>query len=277
MTAVVRTMKFRDRDYRAEEAASTLPRTPSDTHPLATFSSSSSQVDVPEGEKIDFYDDPLRGPSLGLVSITNESYTTGPSNEVSFSAKEWANFKRSLMQKFSFTQTISISPMSDVIVKGRKGTEKSLSNLHLEELDDPQKNAEEEVKLITRQEYISRLHELKDDIGRAWRAEDRVTSLKLSIKVARLLMDTSVAQFYPAIFILVTEVLDMLGNLVWERIKRKAEYDDDGNLICSLRENFKSKDVCYDAKETCNNWFCKIGSIRELLPRMITPDGWGNV
>lgn len=33
-------------------------------------------------------------------------------------------------------------------------------------------------------------------------------------------------------------------------------------------ENFKATDVCHDAKETCNNWFCKIGSIRELLPRM---------
>lgn len=54
------------------------------------------------------------------------------------------------------------------------------------------------------------------------------------MQVARLLMDTSVSQFYPTIFISVTEVLDMLGNLVWDRIKRKAEYSDDGTLICSL-------------------------------------------
>lgn len=60
---------------------------------------------------------------------------------------------------------------------------KSLTSMHLEELDDPQKFADEGVKVITGKEYVSRLHELKDEINRSWRAEDRVTSLKLSIKV----------------------------------------------------------------------------------------------
>lgn len=61
--------------------------------------------------------------------------------------------------------------------------EKSSTSMHLEELDDPQKFADEGAKLITWQEYVSRLHELKDEINRSWLAEDRVTSLKLSIKV----------------------------------------------------------------------------------------------
>lgn len=61
--------------------------------------------------------------------------------------------------------------------------EKSSTNMHLEELDDPQKFADQGVKTITWQEYVSRLHELKDEITRSWHAEDRVTSLKLSIKV----------------------------------------------------------------------------------------------
>lgn len=64
-------------------------------------------------------------------------------------------------------------------------SEKSLAGLHLEELDDSQKTAEEEVKVITRQEYISRLHKLKDEIRRAWQAEDRVTSLRLTIKARK--------------------------------------------------------------------------------------------
>lgn len=55
--------------------------------------------------------------------------------------------------------------------------------MHLEELDDPQKFADEGVKVITWQEYVSRLHELKDEITRSWLADDRVTSLKLTIKV----------------------------------------------------------------------------------------------
>lgn len=52
--------------------------------------------------------------------------------------------------------------------------------MHLEELDEPEQGS----KVITWQEYVSRLHELKDEINRAWRAEDRVTALKLSIKVS---------------------------------------------------------------------------------------------
>lgn len=60
---------------------------------------------------------------------------------------------------------------------------KDSTTKHLKELDDPENFAEEDVKVITGQEYVSRLHELKDEIKHAWTAEDRVTSLKLSIKV----------------------------------------------------------------------------------------------
>lgn len=56
-------------------------------------------------------------------------------------------------------------------------------DVHLEELDDHTKISEEGFKVISQQEYVSRLHELKDEITRAWHNDDRVTALKLSIKV----------------------------------------------------------------------------------------------
>ncbi|CAA6671293.1 unnamed protein product [Spirodela intermedia] len=76
--------------------------------------------------------------------------------------------------------------------------------------------------------------------------------------------------FYPVLFVLVTEIMDLLGDLVWDRIKRKAEWTDDGNFICALQDDFVPGDVSFDAKELCYNWFAKIGSIHELLPRMKT-------
>ncbi|KAF8409587.1 hypothetical protein HHK36_005665 [Tetracentron sinense] len=275
-------MEFRARDYSAEEAAYSLPRVRADNHPLATRSSSRQlfdhdhyregktllvffdsvryldmleetaiaassfssrgltySVDAKDHKNNDFFD-PLRGPNANVavfedVQDGQSTSTRGRlSNETALqlSMKEWASFKRFLMQKFSVSKTVSISSMSDVIVKSGKAYDKSSTSMHLEELDDPQKFAEEDVK------------------------------------VAKLLMDTSVLQFYPALFVLVTDVIDMLGDMVWERIKRKAEYAENGTKFCSLPDNFKASDICSDAKETCYNWFCKIGSIRELLPRI---------
>lgn len=55
------------------------------------------------------------------------------------------------------------------------------------------------------------------------------------MQAAKLLTDTSVGQFYPTLFVLATDIMDMLGDLVWERIKQKAEFSDDGSVrLCFL-------------------------------------------
>lgn len=88
------------------------------------------------------------------------------------------------MQRFPVSKMVSLSSMPDVLMRSGKSHDKSSTSMHLEELDDPQKFADEGVKVITWQDYVSRLHELKDEITRSWLADDRVTSLKLSIKSA---------------------------------------------------------------------------------------------
>ncbi|GAY46473.1 hypothetical protein CUMW_097350 [Citrus unshiu] len=268
-------MEFRPRNYIAEEESHALPRSRADDHPLFAPSTSSNhhKVDVVDHESHDFFD-PLRSPAANAVALNKDvedgesSSTVSSEAAAEVSVKEWTTFKRFLMQKFPVSKMVSVSLMPDVIIKTGKANVKDSTTKHLKELDDPANFAEEDVKVITGQEYVSRLHELKDEIKRAWTAEDRVTSLKLSIKVARLLMDTSVLQFYPTLFVLVAEIMDMLGNLVWERIKQKAEFGEDGSRLCYLSENFKEINICVEAKETCNNWFCKVGSVRELLPRI---------
>ncbi|KAI8557561.1 hypothetical protein RHMOL_Rhmol04G0020200 [Rhododendron molle] len=265
-------MEFRPRNYTVEEESRSLDRVSVDTHPLSPPSPSHLQVDVVDHGKSDFYD-PLRGSDANvMISLDNlrEEDNNSAVNEADaeLPTKEWTSFKKFLMQRFSGSKMVSISPMSDVIMKSGQVREKASTTMHLEELDDPQKFAEDGIKAISQQVYVSRLHELKDEINRSWQANDRVTSLMLAIKVARLLMDTSVLQFYPTLFVLATDVMDMVGEMVWQRIKQKAEFSEDGNVICSLPENFVAKDICVDAKETCSNWFFKIGSIRELLPRI---------
>ncbi|KAK9089725.1 hypothetical protein Scep_028807 [Stephania cephalantha] len=269
-------MEFRARDYIAEEASSSLHRAPTDDHPLLLVRPSSNQVDVVELKRNDF-DDPLRRQTANeknLVADVQDAAHISKRGLFSYyydphiSQKDWGSFKTSLMQKFPASKMVSVSSISGVIIKSAKVNEKSSTKVHIEELNDPQKFTENEVKVISRLEYVERLRELKDEIRHAWGTDDRVTTLKLSIKVAKLLMDNSVSEFYPTLFILVTEVMDMLGDMVWERIKTKAECDNNGTRICSLPDYFQSCDVCSDAKETCYNWFCKIGSIHELLPRI---------
>lgn len=270
-------MEFRPRNYIAEEESHALRRSRADDHPLYAPSTSSNhhKVDIVDHESHDFFD-PLRSPAANAVALNKDvedgesSSTVSSEAAAEVSVKEWTTFKRFLMQKFPVSKMVSVSLMPDVIIKTGKGyaNVKDSTTKHLKELDDPENFAEEDVKVITGQEYVSRLHELKDEIKHAWTAEDRVTSLKLSIKVARLLMDTSVLQFYPTLFVLAAEIMDMLGNLVWERIKQKVEFGEDGSRLCYLSENYKEINICVEAKETCNNWFCKVGSVRELLPRI---------
>ncbi|OAY28461.1 VPS35 endosomal protein-sorting factor-like isoform X3 [Manihot esculenta] len=275
-------MEFRPRHYSAEQEAHSLPRSRADHNPLSTPSPPStpqSQVIVANHENNDFLD-PLRG-WCANVAVSNEDspdidYASAATSSASLSSgtvseipsKEWTSFKRFLMQKFPVSKMISVSSMSDVIIKSGKALDKSKKGTYSEEMNDSQKDPEDDAKVITRQEYVSQMHELKHEIMRAWHAEDRVTALKLSIKVAKLLMDTSVLQFYPTLFVLATDVMDMLGDMVWKRIRQKAECAEDGTFIGKLPENFKASDICSDAKETCNNWFCKVGSIRELVPRI---------
>lgn len=115
---------------------------------------------------------------------------------------------------------------------------------------------------------MTQLREMNEDIAHAWLSCERVTALKLATRVARLLSDTSVPSFYPTLFVLVTEVMDTMGRLVFDRIRNKAEREDDGTFVCVLPQGFTCADVRQDAKDTCVNWFYKIGAIRDLLPRI---------
>ena len=82
--------------------------------------------------------------------------------------------------------------------------------------------------------------------------------------------ETANLQFYPSMYTLVTRVLDTFGHLVFTRIFQKAMEDSEtASLSLFLdAENFTYHDVNIESKETCHNWFFKIASIRELLPRM---------
>ena len=126
---------------------------------------------------------------------------------------------------------------------------------------------------MTQKEYENHIKTLENDMLTAWKNDERVQTLKIAIQLAKLLADTSVPSFYPSMFVMVTDVLGKFGNMVFERLKIRAEEGlNDPNKPTKRRirlpENFTSADVPSIARETCRNWFYKTACIRELLPRI---------
>lgn len=72
-------------------------------------------------------------------------------------------------------------------------------------------------------EYISRIEQLNKELVTAWNTEQKVKALKIAIQCAKLLSDTDVLQFYPSKFVLITDILDIFGSLVYDRLRTKTD------------------------------------------------------
>lgn len=156
--------------------------------------------------------------------------------------------------------TVKVQPTSGVVDKVRT---------RLEQLDDFEEGSVRRMLDLSQQQYTARIEQLNSELAQAWHSDQRVKALKIAIQCAKLLVDTSVMAFYPSKFVLITDILDIFGKLVYERLKVKAEYYKPGSKVStSLPDNFTPDMVPESAKETCRNWFYKIASIRELVPRL---------
>ena len=85
--------------------------------------------------------------------------------------------------------------------------------------------------MMSQKEYIYTMETNHDNLKRAWEAGERVQTLKIAIQSAKLLGDLSVPQFYPSAFVLISDILDTFGNLVYDRIKKKGAVDAGGAAI----------------------------------------------
>lgn len=94
----------------------------------------------------------------------------------------------------------------------------------LEQLDDFEEGSVRQMLDLSQQEYVVRIEQLNQELVQAWHSDQRVRALKIAIQCAKLLVDTSVIQFYPSKFVLITDILDIFGKLVYERLRTKAEY-----------------------------------------------------
>ena len=76
--------------------------------------------------------------------------------------------------------------------------------------------------------------------------------------------------FYPQKFILLTDILDHFGTLVYGRMKKLTKEYSNGKIQIT---DYNEDEIDYTqipdkVQEICMNWFLKSACIREVLPRM---------
>ncbi|KAJ3647712.1 hypothetical protein Zmor_019574 [Zophobas morio] len=183
----------------------------------------------------------------------------------------WGAKKAAILSKYTTSEKISIvtSFLSDgekVVVKAQSTAVDKIQH-RLEQLDCIDEGSQTKLDL-SQTEYVNRIEQLNRELVSAWNSEQRVKSLKIAIQCAKLLADTSVLRFYPSKFVLITDILDVFGQLVYNRLSTKTDSHKLGSKLAKLPEDFTPDMVSDSAKETCLNWFYKIASIRELVPRL---------
>uniref|UniRef100_A0A2K6V517 VPS35 endosomal protein-sorting factor-like n=1 Tax=Saimiri boliviensis boliviensis TaxID=39432 RepID=A0A2K6V517_SAIBB len=281
----------RNRNYKAEFASCRLEAVPlefGDYHPLkpitvtesktkkvtrkgstsSTSSSSSSSMVDPLSSVLDGTD-PLSmfaatADPAALAAATDSSRKKRDRDDNSVVGSDfepWANKRGEILARYTTTEKLSINLFMGS-EKGRAGTAAFAMSekvrTRLEELDDFEEGSQKELLNLTQQDYVNRIEELNQSLKDAWASDQKVKALKIVIQCSKLLSDTSVIQFYPSKFVLITDILDTFGKyLSYEMC-----------LFCQeLGDHFSPENANDTAKETCLNWFFKIASIRELIPR----------
>ena len=122
---------------------------------------------------------------------------------------------------------------------------------------------------LSQADYVSRINQLNTELLKAWSEDRRVDSVKIVIQCTKLLADVPVPAFYPSQFVLVTDILDTFGRLVAQRLRDKADEElrSAGKSPLGFGPNWAAR-VPPTTQETARNWFFKVASIRELLPRL---------
>uniref|UniRef100_A0A670K2A8 VPS35 endosomal protein-sorting factor-like n=1 Tax=Podarcis muralis TaxID=64176 RepID=A0A670K2A8_PODMU len=237
----------------------------------STSSSSSSSMMDPLSSVLDGTD------PLSLFAATADPLLTATtdsarkkrdkddSSAVGSDFEPWSSKRADILARYTTNEKLSInlcmgSEKGKATTPGSAVSEKVRTRL--EELDDLEEGSQKELLNLTQQDYTNRIEELNQSLKDAWASDQKVKALKIVIQCSKLLSDTTVIQFYPSKFVLITDILDTFGKLVYERIFSMCT-----DNRSSLPDNFTPESVVDTAKETCLNWFFKIASIRELIPR----------
>eukprot|EP00730_Choanoeca_flexa_P009279 TRINITY_DN12619_c0_g2_i8.p1 TRINITY_DN12619_c0_g2~~TRINITY_DN12619_c0_g2_i8.p1 ORF type:complete len:925 (+),score=249.15 TRINITY_DN12619_c0_g2_i8:138-2912(+) len=270
----------RTRQYAAEAEKQRLPSEPVDQHPLQNDSGDVSTDAAPATPAQTFVDplsqaadDPLSAPiSDPLLNAVAQSMagTEADRFKLDASFEPWEARTSSILSRYTTNEKLSI--VSSFLGGGPNVTRvdgQDSVKARLEDLDDDGEETLQKTQDLSQQDYINRIGDLKKQLISAWKQDLRVRALKIVIQCAKMLSDIAVAKFYPSQFVLITDILDTFGQLVYDRLIFKSEYKVPGSSTTrKLPSDFTPDMVPRVTREICKNWFFKIASIRELLPRI---------
>lgn len=198
-----------------------------------------------------------------ILQNSNATLGTTATKESTKAASDlWIARRSAILRQFTTTEKLSIVTSCPSGSDTHTGTIADKVRCRLDELDNSNESAVvQHMRDLTQHEYVVKIEQLNVELVQAWTNNQRVRALQIAIQCAKLLSDTSVMQFYPSQFVLITDMLDNFGRLVYDRLHTKA-------ATHPLPERFTPAMVSASARETCENWFYKIASIPELLPRL---------
>jgi hypothetical protein len=140
------------------------------------------------------------------------------------------------------------------------------SKKRLEKLEKASSNYTYDVTEMSFKDYQNQVDVIKNKVVVAWNQNRKVAALTEVLSTVTMLEDGSQVEFYPSVFCLVTSLLDWFGDLVFDRLKESAY--DKKVFPKGLPADFTMKDISDEIREITKNWFFKISSISDLLPRL---------
>ena len=189
-----------------------------------------------------------------------------------FSRLNWMEQKKEVLARYTTNKNIPVHSkiIEDDIAKDTSNiTQVDKAKQRLDELDkekDQIEDKKDKVSYYSQADLIAHLEKLANELEMSWQRQEKVKALRIVIQACKLLSTINVPQCYPSLFVLTAKVLDVFGDLVYERIYQRA-LETLG--VKKLPDCFQPSDISPETKDMCRNWFYKIASIRELIPRIL--------
>ena len=204
---------------------------------------------------------PAKGSAVDIIEDERESANLN-----------WKKQRQEVLQTYTTDKDIAIHSKimageNEEDGSAKKATQTDLAKQRLEQLDAGEgKKKDDGMSYFSQKEMLAHLERLAADLETAWDRGEKVKTLRIVIQACKLLSVIKVPQCYPSLFVLAAKVLDTFGDLVYDRIYEKAV---ESLGVKKLSRDFTPADLSLDTKEMCKNWFYKVASIRELVPRIL--------